>query len=104
MSERSKVRTCFWFARRGIDAARFYVGLLPDSRIDSVTDHGHPDDPMTLVTFTLEAVGHDTRLTVVESGFEHIPLERRAEAFSGNDGGWTHQVQLVTRYVAADWR
>jgi predicted 3-demethylubiquinone-9 3-methyltransferase (glyoxalase superfamily) len=41
-----KVRTCFWFARRGIDAAQFYVTLLPDSRIDTVFDHGRPDDPM----------------------------------------------------------
>ena len=52
MTERRKVRTCLWFARRGTDAARFYVGLLPDSRIDAVFDHGHPDDPM-IVEFTL---------------------------------------------------
>lgn len=52
MAETAKVRTCFWFARRGIDAARFYVGLLPDSRIDAVLDHGCPDDPM-VVEFTL---------------------------------------------------
>ncbi len=47
-----KVRTCLWFAQRGLDAARFYVGLLPDSRIDEVLEHGRPDDPM-VVTFTL---------------------------------------------------
>ena len=51
MTER-KVRTCFWFARRGIDAAQFYVTLLPDSRIDAVFDHGRPDDPM-VVEFTV---------------------------------------------------
>ncbi|HUE46304.1 MAG TPA: hypothetical protein VMO81_08650 [Aestuariivirgaceae bacterium] len=48
MTEQRKVRTCFWFARRGIDAAQFYVGLLPDSRIDAVFDHGRPDDPMVV--------------------------------------------------------
>jgi predicted 3-demethylubiquinone-9 3-methyltransferase (glyoxalase superfamily) len=52
MTEQRKVRTCFWFTRRGIDAAQFYVGLLPDSRIDAVFDHGRPDDPM-VVEFTL---------------------------------------------------
>ena len=52
MAEQGKVRTCFWFARRGIDAAQFYVTLLPDSRIDAVYDHGRPNDPM-IVEFTL---------------------------------------------------
>lgn len=52
MSTPPKVRTCLGFSRRGIDAARFYVGLLPDSRIDSVAHHGRPDDPM-VVEFTL---------------------------------------------------
>ena len=45
MIEQRKVRTCFWFTRRGIDAAQFYVELLPDSRIDAVFDHGHPTIP-----------------------------------------------------------
>lgn len=52
MTEQAKVRTCFWFASRGIDAANFYVGLVPDSRIDAVYEHGRPDDPM-VVEFTL---------------------------------------------------
>lgn len=47
-----KVRTCFWFSKRGIDAANHYVSLLPDSRIDAVYEHGQPDDPM-VVEFTL---------------------------------------------------
>lgn len=52
METSSKVRTCLWFAERGIDAAKLYVELLPDSRIDTVTDYGNPDDPM-VVEFTL---------------------------------------------------
>jgi predicted 3-demethylubiquinone-9 3-methyltransferase (glyoxalase superfamily) len=52
MTEQRKVRTCFWFTRRGIDAAQFYVGLVPDSRIDAVFDHGRPDDPL-IVEFSL---------------------------------------------------
>jgi len=52
MENSFKVRTCLWFAERGIDAAKTYVDLLPDSRIDTVTDHGNTDDPM-VVEFTL---------------------------------------------------
>lgn len=32
----AKVRTCLWFNGNGEDAARFYVSLLPGSRIDNV--------------------------------------------------------------------
>jgi uncharacterized protein YndB with AHSA1/START domain len=57
-------------------------------------------EPMTLVEFTLEDAGTHTRLTIVESGFDKIPLARRAEAFRMNDGGWTEQVENIHRYVA----
>ncbi len=57
-------------------------------------------EPMTLVEFTLEDAGAHTRLTIVESGFDQIPLARRAEAFRMNEGGWAEQVENVQRYVA----
>ena len=57
-------------------------------------------EPMTLVEFTLEDAGAHTRLTIVESGFDKLPLARRAEAFRMNEGGWTEQVENVQRYVA----
>lgn len=56
-------------------------------------------EPMTLVTFELEAHGDHTRVTITESGFDGIPLERRAAAFSANEGGWTHQLRLVGLFV-----
>ena len=56
MADKVKVRTCLWFTQGGHKAAQFYVSLLPDSRIDSVTATGNPDDtaadPM-VVEFTL---------------------------------------------------
>ncbi len=52
MSYRSKVRTCLWFESRGLEAAEFYISLLPWSAIDAVHPHGNPDDPM-IVEFTL---------------------------------------------------
>jgi hypothetical protein len=38
-------------------------------------------------------------LTVTESGFDQIPLERRAKAFSANEGGWSMQVKLIEAYL-----
>lgn len=52
MTERSKVRTCLWFEKGGLEAAKFYVSLLPDSAIEGVHAHGREDDPM-VVEFTL---------------------------------------------------
>ncbi len=56
-------------------------------------------EPMTLVEFRLEEAAQGTRLTITESGFERIPLERRAKAFTSNEGGWTHQLQLIEKYL-----
>lgn len=56
-------------------------------------------EPMTLVEFRLEDVEQGTLLTIRESGFDSIPLERRAKAFTSNEGGWTHQLKLVEKYL-----
>jgi uncharacterized protein YndB with AHSA1/START domain len=58
-------------------------------------------EPTTLVEFRLEDVAGGTQLTVVESGFERIPLERRAEAIRKNDDGWAAQLESIERHVAA---
>lgn len=65
---------------------------------------GNPNDdysaePMTLVEFTLEDAPGGTRLTIVESGFDKIPLSRRAEAFRMNEGGWAEQIENIQRHV-----
>jgi uncharacterized protein YndB with AHSA1/START domain len=57
-------------------------------------------EPMTLVEFMLEDAGDDTLLTIVESGFEGVPLARRAEAFRMNDGGWDAQARNLAQYVS----
>lgn len=60
----------------------------------------YSQEPTTLVEFTLEEVAGGTKLTVVESGFDRLPAERRADAFRLNDGGWTAQIQNIERHVA----
>lgn len=56
-------------------------------------------EPMTLVEFRLEDAPGGTMLTIIESGFDKIPANRRAEAFRANDGGWTAQAEKVRQYV-----
>ncbi|MEY2934414.1 MAG: hypothetical protein RL033_5163 [Pseudomonadota bacterium] len=58
-------------------------------------------EPTTLVEFRLEEVPGGTQLYVTESGFEGIPLARRAEAWRMNDGGWAAQLENITRHVSA---
>jgi len=65
--------------------------------IDPNVDYSH--EPTTLVVFELEEVAGGTQLTITETGFDKIPLERRAKAFAANDGGWTKQAELIKKYV-----
>lgn len=65
--------------------------------IDSTVDYSR--EPMTLVTFTLAPVDGGTMLTVVETGFDGIPIERRADAFEANTEGWDMQVRLIEKYL-----
>ncbi len=58
-------------------------------------------EPTTLVEFRLEEAPGGTRLTVTESGFDRIPVSRRAEAFRMNDQGWAEQMKNIERYVGA---
>jgi uncharacterized protein YndB with AHSA1/START domain len=56
-------------------------------------------EPKTLIVFQLDEVEGGTKLTITESGFDSIPLERRAEAFKMNQGGWEAQAKLLEKYV-----
>ena len=56
-------------------------------------------EPSTLVTFELTPVAGGTLLKITESGFEQIPLERRAKAFASNEVGWEAQTKLIERYL-----
>ncbi|AMO25222.1 SRPBCC family protein [Ramlibacter tataouinensis] len=67
--------------------------------VDPAVDYSQ-EEP-ALVTFTLtDAPAGGTLLTVVESGFDKVPPQRRAEAFRMNSGGWDAQMENVRRHVA----
>jgi predicted 3-demethylubiquinone-9 3-methyltransferase (glyoxalase superfamily) len=63
MTPRAKVRTCLWFEKGGIEAAKYYVELMPDSAIDAVYEHGNSADPM-VVEFTL----HGAPMMILTAG------------------------------------
>jgi len=66
--------------------------------VDAAYDYS--TEPTTLVEFTLESLGAETVLTVVESGFDRLPLARRALAYRMNEGGWSAQIRNIEAYVA----
>jgi uncharacterized protein YndB with AHSA1/START domain len=65
--------------------------------IEPDVDYSH--EPMTTITFTLDETPEGTLLTVVESGFDAIPIARRAAALRANDGGWAAQMDLIRKYL-----
>jgi uncharacterized protein YndB with AHSA1/START domain len=85
----------------------FMVEQIEPERYFSYRWHPYPIDPnvdyslepTTLVEFMLEEVDGGTSLTIVESGFDRIPLARRAEAFRMDDEGWTGQIKAIQQYV-----
>lgn len=58
-------------------------------------------EPTTLVEFRLQAIPEGTRLTVVESGFDQLPPERRELAFRMNQQGWSGQMANIQHYVSS---
>lgn len=63
-------------------------------------DVDYSAEPTTLVVFTLEEVAGGVMLTITESGFDRIPLARRAEAFLANDAGWSTMTRAIEDYLA----
>lgn len=59
MAQTSRVSTCLWFNSEAEDAAKFYVSLLPNSRITGLSryDKGAPLLEGTVLTVTFELDG-----------------------------------------------
>jgi uncharacterized protein YndB with AHSA1/START domain len=92
-----------------------YEGLIVDFLVEKIQPEHyfsyrwHPNahdtkvdyssEPMTLVEFKLADAPGGTALTIIESGFDKLPGDRRASAFRSNDNGWTSQAQSLVRYV-----
>lgn len=81
-----------------IEPERYFSYRWHPYAIDAAVDYSA--EPTTLVEFTLEETEGGTALTIVESGFDRIPLARRSEAFRMNDQGWGGQIKNLERYVS----
>src|SRR5881397_111133 len=83
-----------------IEPERYFSYRWHPYAIDPKVDYS--TEPTTLVEFRLDEIegGKATAITIVESGFDKIPLARRAEAYRMNDKGWTGQAKKLVAYVA----
>lgn len=81
-----------------IEPERYFSYCWHPYALDPAVDYSA--EPTTLVEFILEEAEGGTAVTIVESGFDRIPLARRAEAFRMNDGGWAGQIKNLTQYVS----
>jgi len=88
----------FDFTVDRIEPMRLFSFRWHPFAIDPSVDYSA--EPTTLVVFELAEVSGGTELTITESGFDRIPLERRAKAFSMNAEGWTAQAKLIEKYLA----
>jgi uncharacterized protein YndB with AHSA1/START domain len=87
----------FDFTVERIEPMRLFSFRWHPFAVDPAYDYS--GEPTTLVVFELEPIAGGTRLTITETGFDGIPLARRAQAFKANDGGWTIQSALIGKYL-----
>ncbi len=92
----------FDFTVDRIEPMRLFSFRWHPFAIDPKVDYS--GEPTTLVVFQLEEAPGGTKLVITESGFDRIPLERRAKAFTANEQGWTAQAKLLEKYLAAEKR
>jgi uncharacterized protein YndB with AHSA1/START domain len=76
---------------------RRFVWQWHPGAVDPKVDYSR--EPRTTVTFTLEAAGKGTRLTVTETGFEKVSLARRAKVYDDNSQGWTEVIVWIKNHV-----
>ena len=86
----------------------FWVEQIDPMRSISFRWHPYAMEPgvdysseaTTLIVFALRESPAGTQLTITESGFDSLPLARRATAFAANEGGWEHQARLIEKYLS----
>jgi uncharacterized protein YndB with AHSA1/START domain len=76
-----------------MDPERLFSFRWHPHAIERDVDYSH--EPTTLIVFLLEEVPDGIMLTVTESGFDRIPIARRAKAFTANEQGWGMVVKLI---------
>ena len=80
-----------------IEPERLFTFRWHPNAVEPGADYSQ--EPTTLVTFTLEEVEGGTLLRVVESGFDSLPVARRADALKSNESGWAEQMTAIEAYL-----
>src|SRR5215831_8163408 len=81
-----------------IEPERLFSFRWHPAAVDQHVDYSK--EPTTLVEFALKDAPGGVVLTVSESGFDSIPVERRSRAFTSNNEGRSIIVTLIERYLA----
>lgn len=81
-----------------VEPERYFAYRWHPYPMDPAMDYSA--EPTTLVEFILEEAEGGTTVTIIESGFDRIPLARRAEAFRMNEQGWAGQIRNLAQYVS----
>ena len=81
-----------------VEPERYFSYRWHPYAIDAAVNYS--GEAMTLVEFILDETEGGTAVTIVESGFDRIPLARRTEAFRMNNKGWAGQIKNLAQYVA----
>ena len=104
----SKVRTCLWFDGQGEEAARFYVSLLADSRIENLV-RPDPEGPALVVEFSLAGApymalnggpqySHTPAASISVLTEDQAETDRLWAALTAEGGSEGHCAWLVDRY------
>lgn len=80
-----------------LTAPRRVVWQWHPGQVDPGRDYSR--EPKTTVTFTLEPSPRGTRVSVSETGFDAIALERRAKVYEDNSQGWSEVLVWLQKYV-----
>lgn len=90
--------TAFEITIEQMEPERLFTFRWHPGAVDPGIDYSA--EPTTRVTFTLEQVPDGVMLTVTETGFDRIPLARRAIAFTRNEQGWSAMINVIAEYLA----
>ena len=119
MAHEPKVSTCLWFDNQGLEAAEFYVSLLPDSRIERVSHYPegqdmHEPGAVLIVEFTLagtpyQALNGGPHFTLDEAASISFLTDDQAEtdrlwAVLTSDGGMESQCGWLKDRFGLSWQ
>src|SRR5438445_12115225 len=80
-----------------IDPERYFAYRWHPYAVDPAVEYSA--EPTTLVEFTLDDTEGGTALTIVESGFDRLPLMRLTDAVRLLHNSWTGQIKHLAQYV-----